>query len=381
MSLLTYQQSRPWTKAIREAVLLKRMPPWHADPHVGKFANDRSLTKAEIETLVAWADTGAKEGDPVAAPPPATFVEGWNIGKPDLEFEMPSEFEVPAAGTIEYQYVIVPASFTQDQWVERAEVRPGNRAVVHHVIAFVRPPGSKWLKNATPGIPFVPPPGSTDRDDGAGGREFLIGYAPGTIPEILPPGRAKLIRAGSDIVFQLHYTANGKAARDRTKAGIVLAKQPVKERVLTVAALNKDFVIPPGAANHRVDASLEFASEVKLIGLFPHMHLRGKAFEMRAVYPTGETHNLLRVPKYDFNWQLSYYPEKELLLPKGTKIECTAHFDNSVNNPANPDAAKAVKWGDQSWEEMMIGFMDVAFDAAMEPRQLFPERRAKRTGD
>jgi hypothetical protein len=377
MAFMTYEQTRPWAKAIREAVLLKRMPPWFADPHVGKFSNDRSLSESETAVLTKWAATGAREGDPKDAPPPANFVEGWNIGKPDLEFEMPSEFEVPAKGTIEYQYVILPGRFTEDRWVERAEVRPGNRAVVHHVIAFLRPPGSKWLKDVPPGAPFVPQPGSGDRNIGQGGREVIIGYAPGTVPEVLSPGRAKLIPAGSDIVFQLHYTANGKPAKDRTKLGLIFARQPVEERVLTVAAINNKFVIPPGAPNHRVDAALEFGAEVKLIGLFPHMHVRGKSFSIRAVYPTGEKQELLHVPRYDFNWQLSYYPVKDILLPKGSKVECTAHFDNSPNNPANPDPTKEVRWGDQSWEEMMIGFMDVAFDVSLEPRNLFPQRERR----
>jgi hypothetical protein len=378
MSFLTYQQVRPWAKAIKEAVLLRKMPPWFADPHYGKFRNDRALSQRDMNTLVSWVNAGAPEGDPRHLPPAAEFVDGWNIGKPDLEIAMANDFHVPASGTIEYQYIVMPTRFTEDKWVQMAEVRPGNRALLHHVIAFVREPGSKWLRGAKPNEAFVPPPGSRDREEGSG--QFLVGYAPGSMPEVLEPGRAKLIQAGSDIVFQLHYTTNGQPGADRTKVGLIFAKEPPKERVLTVAAMNRKFAIPPGAANHEVHAEVEFASDVKLLAMLPHMHLRGKDFEYRAVYPTGETQTILRVPRYDFNWQLSYYPERELLLPKGSRIACTAHFDNSPNNPNNPDPGQEVRWGDQSWEEMMIGFMDIAVDVNMDLKKIFPERK-KRRGD
>jgi hypothetical protein len=383
MPLLTYQQARPWAKAIREAVLLKRMPPWFADPRYGKFSNDRSLTQQESDTLVNWADTGAREGDPKDMPRSIAFLEGWNIGKPEIEIEMPKEFAVPASGTIEYQYIVIPTEFTEDKWVERAEVRPGNRALVHHVIAFVRPPGSKWLKDAPVGEPFVPKKnsGNNNNENADFGGEFIVGYAPGSLPETLEPGQGKLIKAGSDIVFQMHYTANGKPGTDKTKIGLIFAKETPRERVLTVGAMNRKFVIPAGAASHKVDSEFEIASGVKLVGLMPHMHLRGKDFEYRVVYPTGESEVLLRVPAYSFNWQLSYYPAKSMVLPKGTKIECTAHFDNSTNNPNNPDATKEVRWGDQSWEEMMIGFVDLAIDAKADPKQIFPERRKKTASD
>ena len=379
MSFLTYQDARPWAKAIREAVLLKKMPPWFADPHYDKFSNDRSLSKAEIDTLVAWSETGAVEGNPNDMPAPRKFVEGWNIGQPDAVFDMPNEFRIPASGTIDYQYIVIPTGFTTDKWVRMAEVRPGNRALVHHMIAFVRPPGSKWLRDAQPGIPFVPKKrneersggrNNQDRDEGEGGQ-FLVGFAPGTVPEILPPGQAKLIRAGSDFVFQMHYTANGKAGTDRTHLGLIFAKEPPAERVLTAAADNRKFVIPAGDPNYRVEASITIQDKATLTALLPHMHLRGKDFEYRIVYPSGESEILLRVPKYSFSWQLSYYLDKPRVVTKGTRIECTAHFDNSPNNAENPDPGKEVRWGDQSWEEMMIGFFDLAFDAGKDPGSLF----------
>ena len=392
MSFLTYQQVRPWAKAIREAVLLKKMPPWFADPHYGKFSNDRSLSETAINTLVAWADGGAPEGDPKDLPRPVQFVDGWNIGQPDLIVEMPNEFQVPASGTIEYQYIVIPTGFTEDRWVERAEVRPGNRAVVHHVIAFLRPPGSKWMKDAKPGVPFVPKKkaekrredGSLDAGDsgdGEFGSELLVGYAPGLQHQALKPGQAKLVKAGTDFVFQMHYTANGKAGTDRSWIGLVYSKEPPVERVVTLAAGNSKFVIPPGASNHRVDSKFTLHDDAMLIGLMPHMHLRGKSFDFRLVYPTGETETPLVVPRYDFNWQLFYYPEKPLLLPKGTRIECTAHFDNSPNNAGNPDPTEEVRWGDQSWEEMMIGWFDVAIDARKDPKSLFKEKKKPASSD
>ena len=377
MSFLTYNETRPWAKAIRQAVLQKRMPPLLADPHVGKFSNDRSLTEQESNILTAWADNGAPEGNPADLPKPRTFVDGWNIGAPDAVFEMPAAYDVPAAGTIEYQYIIVPTNFKEDRWIQMAEIRPGNRAVVHHVIAFVRPPGSKWFAGTAVGVPVT----RQARGGGEGGGEFLVGYAPGTIPEVLEPGRAKLIKAGSDIVFQLHYTANGKAGADRSKVGVIFAKEEPRERVVTVSAANNKFVIPPGDANYQVESSFTFRADGIVTGFLPHMHLRGKDFEYRVVYPTGEKETLLRVPRYDFNWQLSYYPVKPMLMPKGTRIECTAHFDNSANNKSNPDPTKEVRWGDQSWEEMMIGFVDVAIDAKADPVSLFREKKPAGSDD
>jgi len=381
MSLVTYQEARPWAKAIKEAVLTRRMPPWFAAPAHGKFSNDRSLARGEMETLVAWADNGAKEGNPKDAPAPRKFVAGWNIGQPDLVLEMPNEYQVPASGTIEYQFIVIPVNLTEDRWIQLAEVRPGNRALVHHVIAFIRGPNSKWLRDAKPGEPFVPQK-RTDgrRDEGEGGGEFLVGYAPGTVPEVLEPGQGKLMKAGSDMVFQIHYTANGKAAADKTKLGVVFSKSPPTQRVLTAASQNRKFVIPAGASNHRVDSEMTLQDSATLTGFLPHMHLRGKSFEYRLVYPTGETEILLQVPKYNFNWQLSYYLEKPLLLPKGTKIECTAHFDNSANNAANPNPNEEVRWGDQSWEEMMIGFFDLAIDAKADAGKLFRKEKENRTG-
>ena len=371
-SLLTYEQARPWAKAMKEAVLLKKMPPWFADAHYGRFSNDRALSQKEIDTITAWADAGAPQGDPKDMPPPENFVEGWSIPKPDVVFEFPRAFEIPATGTIEYQKVVVPTGFAEDKWVQFAEARPDDRARVHHMIAFVREPGSNWLKGAEPGVFFVAPKPKDDDtvDTSALPSDFLVGYAPGQPPEMLPARQAKLIKAGSDLVLEIHYTTNGTASRDRSKFGLVFAKQPPSERVLTLSATNGKFRIPPGEPSYRVDAEFELGTTVKLASLHPHMHGRGKDFEYRVVYPTGETETLLRVPRYDWHWQLWYTLATPLVLPKGTKIECTAHFDNSPNNPDNADPTKEVVWGDQSWDEMMVGFFNLVFDAKMPAKEL-----------
>ncbi|HEY6393428.1 MAG TPA: thiol-disulfide isomerase [Bryobacteraceae bacterium] len=370
MSFLTYETARPWAKGIKTAVVTKKMPPWFADPHYGKFANDRSLSQAEIDTLVSWADTGAQAGNPKDAPKPTEWVEGWRIPKPDQVLSMTVPFNVPASGTIDYQYIVVPTGFTEDKYVQLAEARPGNPALVHHIIAFIREPGNPWMKDAKPGVPVVPrerqrqaeASGNQNRNqDGGGfGGDFLAGYAPGTLPNVMKPGQAKLVKAGSDIVLQMHYTANGKAGSDISKIGIVFATVQPTERVLTLAAVNGNFAIPPGDPNYRVDSKITLQDDSTLVNLLPHMHFRGKDFEYRVTYPSGEKETLLSVPHYDFNWQLTYDLAQPKLLPKGTVIECTAHFDNSANNKYNPDPTKEVHFGEQTWEEMMFGFFDVS---------------------
>jgi hypothetical protein len=313
------------------------MPPWQADPHYGKFKNDPTLTAQEKDSLVAWIDGGAKEGNAADAPKPRVFPkEGWRIPAPDVVFEMPEDFAIPAKGTIDYQYISVPTHFTEDKWVEMAEVRPGDRSVVHHSIVMV------------------------DNGTGVLNEEYLAGYAPGMTPQVWPPGQARLIKAGSTLVFQMHYTATGKPAKDRTRIGLVFAKKPVTEQVVAMQAMATWLRIPPGEANYRIDASVTLHQNARLVGMRPHMHLRGKSFQFRAVYPNGESEVLLDVPKFDFGWQPYYYLDTPKFLPRGTRIECFAVFDNSANNPENPDPTATVVWGPQTWDEMMIGWLDVA---------------------
>jgi mono/diheme cytochrome c family protein len=334
MSLLTYKDARPWAKAIREKVAEREMPPWHADPKHGEFLNDRRLSPEEIAKIVAWVDGGVKEGDARDLPPAPKFTAGWSIGQPDETLSIPEQ-TVPADGVVKYQYFTVPTNFKEDRWITAAEIRSTGRSAVHHVIVFVQEPG------------------------GAGGDRgrLLVGTAPGEQPTRFLPGMGKKIPAGSNLIFQMHYTPNGKEAKDVTSVGLIYAKEPVKHHVLTRPILQARFAIPPGDANYEVRSTTTFNEDAHIISFMPHMHLRGKDFEYRAVYPDGTTRVLLSVPKYDFNWQTYYVPKEPVAVPKGTRIDCVAHFDNSTKNKYNPDPAKEVRWGDQTWEEMMIGWI------------------------
>jgi hypothetical protein len=243
-SMLTYEDAKPWARMMKMAVTQKIMPPWFADPRYGHFANQRSLSADEIRTIVAWVNGGAQKGAAEAAPDPKKeFVEGWGIPAPDAVFQLPKPFSVPAAGVIDYQYVIVPTSFKEDKWVQALEVRPTDRAVVHHIIAYLREPGSNYFKDQKLGGFFIAPPPKADEktDTSALPSDFLVGYAPGQPAEILQPGEGKLIKAGSDIVFEVHYTPNGTPTTDQTKLGLVFAKTKPKERVLTLSASNGTF--------------------------------------------------------------------------------------------------------------------------------------------
>jgi hypothetical protein len=375
MPLLTYSHARPWAKAIRAAVLTKKMPPWFADPKYGHFRNDPSLSQKEIETIVAWVDKGAPEGDPRETPKPKQFEDGWNIGRPDAILEMPNAYQVPAKGTIDITYIIIPTGFTEDKWIQAAEVRPGNRAVVHHVNAIVQRRAANSASARAVGVPFTAAKVTTPVKGRRGQptSEFLVGYVPGYQYKQWEPGQAKLIPAGADVLLQIHYSTNGTPGEDRTKVGLIFAKQPPRERVLSAVAKSWDFEIPAGAPNHELRSSVKFASDVTLVSLHPHMHYRGKDYEYRAVYPSGESELLMRVPRWDFNWQLTYFLKEPKLLPRGTRIECIAHYNNSPNNPFNPNPAVNVTYGEQTWDEMMSGWLEVAFDPRTDPRSIFDE--------
>jgi hypothetical protein len=374
MPLLTYAQARPWATAMREAVRARQMPPWFADPQFGKFSNDPSLTPAEIETLSAWVDARAPQGNPRDAPPAPRWAAGWNIPEPDLVLQMPRAVTIPAHGDIEYTYEIVPTGFTQDEWVEMSEVRPSAREHVHHAVIYIRPPQSDWLRHAPIGVPFT----ASDMGDEAGRRDahftdsdMLLVYAPGSSPDQWPDGLAKLVPAGSDLVFQMHYTANGRAASDQTSVGMAFAKRPPKQRVLTLQLTNDHFVIPPGADNYRVEAHGTLPNDATLLSFFPHLHLRGKRFEYNLIRPDGGViETLLRV-NYNFYWQLSYRLTQPRYLKAGTELQAVAWFDNSKNNPHNPDPSAAVTWGDQTYDEMMVGFFDIAVPAGVDKWRYF----------
>jgi peroxiredoxin len=345
MALLSYKDAQAWSEMIREVVTEKRMPPWNADPRFGHFSNDRSLPEADRATLLAWVDEGCPPGDPKDAPPPRSFASTWKIGKPDAVFTMTKPYKVPASGGpggVPYQFVVVPTNFKEDVWVQAAEARPGNRAVVHHIIAFVAAPGKEHDENSPDGI----------------GDDLLVAYAPGDLPSVFPLGAAKKIPKGSSLVFQMHYTPNGVAQTDQSSVALVFAKEPARHEVHTRSISQDRLEIPAGAANHEVKAIRTFDRDVEVLSLMPHMHLRGKDFTYRVTYPDGRKETLLSVPRYDFGWQMYYHTVKPLRLPAGTRLECVAHYDNSTGNPNNPDPGTAVHWGDQTWEEMMIGFLD-----------------------
>lgn len=347
MPLLTYDDVTPWADMIREVVTEKRMPPWHADPKFGKFRNHRALSAESYRTLLAWLDQGCPKGDDADLPAARTFAQGWTIGQPDAVFTMGREFTVPAQGSkngIKYQYFVVPTNFEEDRWIQAAEARPGNRSVVHHIIVYVMV-GGKRLQGAEDGI----------------GNGFLVSYAPGELGVTFAPGSAKKIPKGASLVFQMHYTPNGTEQIDRSSVGLVFAKSPPTHEVRTRAIAQQFLLIPPGAANHRVTSITTLKKDALLWSLFPHMHLRGKSFEYQVVYPDGKRETVLSIPKYDFNWQTTYALEKPLALPRGTQIQCIAYFDNSKDNPSNPDPTRLVRWGDQTWDEMMIGFIDYTY--------------------
>lgn len=383
-SLLSYKDARPWAKSIREDVLTKKMPPWFADSKYGHFSNDRSLTKQEIETIAAWVDGGAKEGDAKDAPAPKQWIEGWNIPKPDVVISMKEPFALPAEGEVQYQYIVMPTGFTEDKWIQAVEARPSNRAVVHHIVVFIRPANSRWLRAAQPGIPFTPPGGGKDFNNTSGaGSDILMIYTPGMVPEHWRADLGKMIPAGADLVFQVHYQTVGKPAQDLSSIGLVFAKEPPKQRAYTFATANLSFKIPPQDPNYEVDAKQVFPNGAEVLSLFPHMHLRGKAFEYDAIYPDGRQEVLLNVPKYDFFWQLDYKLEKPVFLPAGTTLVSKAWYDNSPNNPKNPDPTQEVRFGEQSREEMMFGFFDVVMPSNMTLRQFLTPKKAqeKSTGE
>jgi len=380
MSLITYKDVRPWASSIREKVTSRVMPPWHADRQYGAFRNEQSLTQNEIDTIVKWVNAGAPEGNPSRMPAVPKFPEGWQIGMPDVVFEMPAAYSIPAKGEIAYQYFEVPTNFTEDRWMQAGEVRAGDRAHVHHIIVYVKEPTPTPRPNimvnrpimaaaaavaappAAPVAPAAPRPAAAPRAEAntspvaRTGDQMLVNWAVGEDAPMFLPGMAKRIPKGSTLVFQVHYTTNGTASTDKSRIGLIFAKEPPKREVRTGMILNPLFAIPPGAANHEIQAEATFTEDVNVWSMHPHMHLRGKDMTYTATYPDGRSEIVLRVPKFDFGWQTDYWLAKPLMMPKGSKISVSAHYDNSTANRHNPDPTATVRWGDQTWEEMMIGF-------------------------
>ena len=375
MPLVTYEQTKWNARAIAKQVQSKRMPPWFADPCCGHFSDDPTLTQKQIATLAAWASQNTPAGDPQDAPHKPSFAEGWNIAQPDVVVAMPKPVSIPSEGEVAYTYEIVPTNFAEDKWVQMAEVRPSSRANVHHGVVYIRPPDSAWLRNAPVNVPFTAPSladpalrhqaHETDSD-------MLLVYAPGSSPDNWPEGMAKFVPAHSDLVFQMHYTTNGHAAEDRSSVGMVFAKKPPAQRVLTLQLANDHdpIPIPPNADNYRVEVHGSFPNDATLLSFFPHMHLRGKRFEYNLVRADHSVEKLLRV-NYDFYWQMSYRLAKPLFIKAGTELQAVAWYDNSPKNLHNPDPDSPVMWGDQTYNEMMVGFFDVAVPAAIDKHQFF----------
>jgi hypothetical protein len=358
MSLMTYEDARPWARAIKTKVVKREMPPWGADPAVGKFANDVSLKQAEIDTIAAWVDGGAAEGNRADLPKAPQFAEGWSIGKPDLIFKMTEPITVPADGTVPYLYVTVPTNLKEDIWVRGIELRPSDRRVVHHIISDLVEDDGK-ADDPKPKLARDP-----NRKDIGG----VGGLVPGRLYQVMEEGLARKIPAGADIVLQMHYTTIGQPVIDQTEIGVVLAKEPpARVRAEGGGQIpNTQFVIPPHHANFEVTAQRVIDKDTYLTNVYPHMHVRGKDVKYVLIFPDGREETVLSVPRYDFNWQTSYRLAEPKFMPKGTILKVIAHYDNSRANRYNPDPAQEVRWGDQTWEEMLIGYYSTA--DAPEPR-------------
>src|SRR5439155_22291615 len=320
------------------------MPPWGAHPGHGEFKDGPRLSQAEIDTVAGWVHGGAVKGNDSDLPKAPQFVEGWTIGKPDAVFTMEEDFDIPATGVIPYQYLRVPTHLTEDKWIQAIEIRPSANAQVHHVLAFTQPSGQPINQG------------------GALGPTNIGGVTPNKPGITFEPGVARLLRGNSDLIMQMHYTTNGKPATDRTRIGVIYAKQPPTKLQAGGMVVQPRFVIPAYDGNAEVKGTTKLERDTVMTSLTPHMHVRGKDMIYIAHYPDGTSETLLSVPKYDFNWQITYQLAQPKTLPKGTEVEVIAHYDNSPGNKFNPDPSKDVKWGDQTWEEMMIGFFSTVVD-------------------
>lgn len=345
-ALATYDDALAWAETIGEVVEQRRMPPWHADPRYGRFANDPSMSDAERQTILRWIECGTPAGAPTDSPPPFDTKEDdeWAIGRPDASVGMPRPFQVPAEGVIEYQTFDLDPGFAEDRWIEAVEIRPGNRAVVHHATVYLKPPG-----------------GDDPVEQGTLGSFCLAATAPGTPPLVLPDGMAKRVSAGWHFLLLVHYVTVGSPQSDQTMIGLKLSdRQRVRKEVATRLLLDDTLRIPPGAANYRVERAVRCSDDLLLLSMFPHMHLRGKSFRYEAHFPDGRNEILLNVPRYDFDWQNRYDLAEPMRLPAGTVVRCVAEYDNSAANPRNPDASATVLAGPLSTDEMFNGYFDVA---------------------
>lgn len=373
MAFETYEGTRGYASAIQAATGNHSMPPWFAEKGIGKFSNDPSLTDEEIALLATWAGARAPAGNPADAPPQKQWADRWTIPAPDMEIKMAEPVNIPAEGDVDYTYEILPTHFKEGRWVQASEILPGLPEHVHHAVVYVRPPSSAWLRHAPVGKAFTAEALTSPEDKKDAmwtDSDILLVYAPGSTPDSWPRGMAKFIPAGSDLVFQMHYTTNGKPGKDLTRVGLIFTKEPAEKRVLTLQLTNDHFVIPPGAPDYRVEARGTLPNDALLLSFFPHMHLRGKRFEYNIIHNDKSVEPLLRV-HYHFHWQMSYRLAEPLPLKAGTELQGVAWFDNSKDNPHNPDPSMAVRWGEQTYDEMMVGFFDVAVDSGLDKPRFF----------
>lgn len=390
MSLLDYKSARPWAKAIREAVLTRKMPPWFADPHYGKFSNNARLPDRDLETIKAWVDAGAPQGDPQDLPKPPAFVEGWRLGQPDVVVDIGETFEVKP-GNDTYEHFIVPTNFTEGKWIRAAEIRPGNRRVVHHVhvnlVRDAKEAGPTSIESMRSLDQFLLHDGKLTRvrqdapvvddacDAGVPDLPYLHGFQegalasflPGRPPDVFPDGSAKWIPPGSKLEFVVHYARTSRQTEtDRTSVGFYLVSGPPQRVLRRMDLRNFFFRIPAGAPNHTVRRCYTFEKDKLLLSITPHMHYRAKDVRYDLARPDGRHETLLSVPHYNFGWQLVYRFEDPVFVEKGSVLTVTTHYDNSPNNPANPDPAAVIRWGDKSEEEMMTSWIEY-FDATPKP--------------
>jgi mono/diheme cytochrome c family protein len=376
-SMLNFDTVTGRLKDISDVLREGKMPPWHAVAPPGTFRNERRLADADRRTILRWIASGAQLGDVSRLPPTPTFTTDWEIGTPDAVFTMPEEFHVPARGTVEYMYFEVPTNLTEDKWVQAIEIKPGARDVVHHVLVFARPPDAPPNAAARPSVVAAGAPAGAAPPAPKSALSFdsvnkivdaprkdslhappkrvgsLIGTtAPGTNVLTFPEGTALRIRAGSILTFQMHYTAKGHDRMDRSSVGFRFAKEMPSEQIIATHFVNGVFTLAAGAKDVMVPAGVTFNEPVRVYGLFPHTHLRGKRWEYTLIKPDGSSEIILDVPQYDFNWQTYYLFAKPLEIPGGARIVARAWYDNSADNPDNPDPSMTVHWGDQTWEEM-----------------------------
>ncbi len=352
MSLSTYEEARPWAKSIKEKVSTRAMPPWFANPAYGKFHNDASLSEEEISTIVAWVDQGAKRGDPKDMPPLPDFTDGWQLGEPDFIVDLP-DVNVPADGDDYFPDLDLTIDIPEKRWVRAVEVRPGNREVAHHIVLFSSGGGRGQ----------------------SGFFDVLAVWAVGTPPVEFPEGMGRWVYPGQRITTNMHYHPNGEAVVDKSRIGLYFGEGEMTKEINAALAGTMTFEIPAGAPDHAVRASHIVDQDIRIVSYFPHMHLRGKAMQLSAAYPDGTSEILLDVPEYSFDWQLFYYPEKPYFVPAGTRVDILARYDNSAENPNNPDPTRDVGFGLQSTDEMMFGMFEFIADEGIAPKPVSDETR------